>query len=453
MGFTLLVKPCQSGKTGLVIDKIAKILSSGKKNINVIFCDNSLLQTNQTYTRVDGTLENSKTLCMSSKKGSLDNILSGIVFDDVSNIVSCANKTQFGNITKLLDKFMQKELKYNFNIWIDEADRTVAGNLFDTVQSWDEYKRVKSITLITATPEKILKKYGEMCIMEIQSAYNRKTYQRLSECDFTPISIEDATMIASVLPEVETEAKIKPSGKKISTCDYARACLEQSTLKKGQVWFVPADSGKNSHILMKDILISNGFNVLVINGDGKYLYSVKKKEEERCDITEIKSVDIEKELSAWVAEVYKSKKLSKKKFAITGYLCIGRGITISSPKMMLSHAILPPKVSDKSNLYQLIGRLSGNTKKFDNYKLTTVYGTEKVYNTACQMEDAVINLGEDSYGKNKKVGLSDYRKGSPPYNPPAAYVEEIEKKKKVEKKIEKKKKVEKKDVKKKKRED
>ena len=69
-----------------------------------------------------------------------------------------------------------------------------------------------------------------------------------------------------------------------------------------------------------------------------------------------------KEISSILAEVYENKKLNEKPLAITGSTCVGRGISISSPKMMISHAVLPPIFSNISNLYQSGGRLTNNSK-------------------------------------------------------------------------------------------
>ena len=61
---------------------------------------------------------------------------------------------------------------------------------------------------------------------------------------------------------------------------------------------------------------------------------------------------------------YKNHKLHKYPLIITGKLCISRGATITSLNMFVSHCVLPD-ISNKDSLYQLAGRVCGNTKLRD----------------------------------------------------------------------------------------
>jgi uncharacterized membrane-anchored protein len=49
----LIVKPTQSGKTFIMLQEISKMLENDDENIHIIFCDNQLLQTEQTSDRLD----------------------------------------------------------------------------------------------------------------------------------------------------------------------------------------------------------------------------------------------------------------------------------------------------------------------------------------------------------------------------------------------------------------
>ena len=70
--------------------------------------------------------------------------------------------------------------------------------------------------------------------------------------------------------------------------------------------------------------------------------------------------------------------LINEKVVITGNLCISRGITISSEKMLLSHAIIPFTITDHSTAYQLAGRLCGNFKNLSNFNVPSIYITQKL---------------------------------------------------------------------------
>ena len=63
LDFVLICKPEQSGKTFVMIQEIIKDFSENnedKKVINFILCDNNLLLTKQTSTRVNDDLEEYK---------------------------------------------------------------------------------------------------------------------------------------------------------------------------------------------------------------------------------------------------------------------------------------------------------------------------------------------------------------------------------------------------------
>jgi hypothetical protein len=59
-------------------------------------------------------------------------------------------------------------------------------------------------------------------------------------------------------------------------------------------------------------------------------------------------------------------------FAVTGQLCLGRGITFQSNGFLFDYAILPDMKVD-ANAYQCAARVLGNTADFDNGFPVTVY--------------------------------------------------------------------------------
>ena len=94
----------------------------------------------------------------------------------------------------------------------------------------------------------------------------------------------------------------------------------------------------------------------------------------------------ENEVSKWLGEYYYDNVINQKKqwrMAITGNICIGRGITIQSERLeeekpqqcYISHAIYGPGIAcgyrgTQSNckLYQLCARVCGNIKEFKGFK-------------------------------------------------------------------------------------
>lgn len=387
----LIIKPCQSGKTFIMLQEIAKMLENDDNNIHIIFCDNQLLQTQQTSDRIeksnyleyyrsdDGDV--SVILSSQSKIREYERLTYEILFNNRKTIVTCSNKKRVGDINNLIKDFaMNKRYNdYNFCIWIDEADKNVS--LFENyLKDWDKNPRVSRIGLITATPENLLKKFKIIKIFQLEKSHDPNEYHSFSESEFKLLNLE-CNDIELYLMQVLKNFK--------------------NDIKNGQVWFIPGEVKIDSHNNIKDILLNYDFNVLVINGEGKTLYSNKRTEELKFN---------EDNLADFLGNVYNSKKLYNEKIAITGNLCISRGITINNKKMIITHAVLPPNITNRSNSYQLAGRICGNIKKFKNYSKPTIYCTQKFKNIIFDMENRAKNLAEKAFNENiKNISLDDYK--------------------------------------------
>ena len=369
----LICKPCQSGKTSLVIEDIKKLIQLTNddmkdNDISIIFCDNSLLQTEQLRERIEK--ENINAVIISSKSDTRtwkDLFLE--ILEGVKVFICCSNITQIDNINMLLKNFGNKKDKltenYRFNFFIDEVDKTFAGSNFNNIINWEKNELIKKITVITATPEQFLKKIKrKVPIFPLEFSYEQNKYHKVEDSNINYIE--------------ESELSIKSI---LNKYDFLDNCF----------LFCPGSIKIQSHENIMKELNKYGFNVIVINSNGTILhyYDNTKKEipSQRC------------ELSKWIAKIYHndSYNLKNKKFAITGNLSIGRGITISSPQLMLTHAIIPNNVSNMSNLYQLVGRICGNMKDWDNYNKPIVFGTKNTLTKVIEYQNKVINLVENAY--------------------------------------------------------
>ncbi len=405
----LIVKPCQSGKTFVVLEEIKTLFSieETENAIHVLFTDNSILQTDQLKMRINQDEDfseyidrkGSKSIILSSK--SITKNIYKLLFDVIEgghrNIITCSNGIrvrQMNDFFNLMKNKMNKDIemkRYNFYIWIDEADKTFTNNIRQSyLNIWSQMNIIKKITFITATPRKLLLRYDKLKIMEMEETFDQTKYHSLQECKIT---IED----------FETN----------DTISYITSFLEkyQENIKEGQVWFIPGDNEIETHEYIRTLLLKYGFSVIMINGTEKSLTMVKQ-EENRKIIRKLLFKEIhrdEAEMSKICGSIYEKYNLSKHKVAITGCLCISRGITISSDKMMITHSIMPPHVSDRSNAYQLAGRLCGNIKNFQNYVIPSVYMTEKFMNTVISMEIRAMNLSKIAKMEKKEmISLNDY---------------------------------------------
>ena len=370
--YLFIGKPCQSGKTSITIDKIKEIyqiIDAYEKYITIVFCANSLLQTQQFQSRVDATHLNAEILSSKSQLNHADSLYRKICSNKLNFVICCFNSTQIENIDGILQDL--QEQKYIFNIFIDEADATATGNLSNYIKKWATFDIIKHIVFITATPDRIFSTYDSMNIHPLEISYSESYHK-----------IEDSEIIY-----IE---------KSLDYYVYLQYILTTYFTQNNYILYCPAEIKIKSHDKTREILVENGFTVIVINSEGNYIYSKEGFIEiDDCDIHE---PDRKNEVSVWLAKIYTMPKyVNSNKVAITGNLSIGRGITISSPKLMITDAILPIKIKNKCSLYQLTGRISGNIKNFPNYKKIRIYSIKEVIDSAIMSQNKIIEIVEKAY--------------------------------------------------------
>ncbi len=388
--FNLIVKPCQSGKTFVLLYEIKRLFqmeSNDKNVIHIFFCDNSLLQTEQLKNRIENDDELNKivtkmnnyqetdnddnddndnelteiidkngeiSVILSSKSNvkSYDALFTSIFSNKCSNIITCANGSRINQIDKLLNTKSNSLINFErikFFLWIDESDKTFTDKMKSFyLNKWVQMENVEKITFITATPDTHFKtQFSVMNIFTLEDSYNPETYHMFKD---------------SIFEYVENKTK--------DTFVNIKYVISTYESKNGEVWFIPGNSKTSSHIDIKNYLMSQNFYVFLINGESKALYYQDKI---ICILDDIKDYG---ELATKLGFIYEKYNLKNQKVAITGNICISRGITISSDKMMITHGILPPIINDDSTAYQLVGRLCGNFKKLPNFCVPIIFVTQ-----------------------------------------------------------------------------
>jgi hypothetical protein len=401
--FEILVKPCQSSKTQHVIDEIKK-----SDNKSIAFVDNSILQNDQFKSRLlRNEIKNLKPISNQDKKLSIDdiaNIAKNLCYngplDGIDNIIGCSNYKQVDNtynILKLVETINASSInKTKVDIYIDEIDSNFKlfqripeitedmENLYEISNEDDETfmdfceksSCINKIFMVTATPEKVFKYFQENN-KKLKLFYLKQTiderYFQFSNAKFTLTNKSNKKLLFPFLKFILNNKNIKDD------CNL----------------FFPSKTAKKYHEHAKNILINNGFSVLVINSNGKILYHnnmIINVIDEFSDEFEKNNI---KEISEIIAYIYKHYNLDKKRFAITGSICIGRGITINSPEFMITDAIYGDfLLNNKDNAVQTAMRICGNYKKWDIYNHNNrshVYCSNKFYNTICTLEKTIIN--------------------------------------------------------------
>lgn len=393
---TLLTKPEQSGKTFLMLQKIVEDFSEepredGKKNVNFILCDNNLLLVLQTSERINNDEElfrfkNIETdeiyvefsSSKRTKSNTPDSIYRLITTEAIQNIVCCSNGRRCEDIFKIMqdiNKISYTKDRFHFNIWFDEADKFI--NIINEymLEAIENFENL-SFYPITATPERIIDLFKEINIWPIQNPtleiYHGWNDNNITQYD-NNIAKNNVLFIEHVLKNNVSE--IKPNTK----------------------WFIPANNLKKSHLEIKDICRTFGFSTMIINGDGIIVYFPDGKVDtpEKYDKNDMPDI--------LIAKIYNDLKLYQYPFAITGYQCISRGISISSKQFMLTHAIMPLKINNKNELSQIAGRMKGNQKGWECYKVPNIYCSIDFNKTAKLIEEKTIKLAKIAFEKDWKT--------------------------------------------------
>lgn len=414
---TIIVKPTQSGKTFkmlLGILSFFRATQDGVRRIQLIFVDNNLLLANQTATRVSGCEwfedDENEYLMFSSKSKTSD--VAKIYWEmtnttrerQVSNIIMCANNARFKDTEELITQVASRNPNILFDLWIDESDKTFAQPKHTALMhKLCAMTNVMSVTLLTATPGSNLRQFGEINIVPMENTIVHESYSSWGNATINTIEASST-----------------------DTVEYAREVIEShpDLFTSGVRCFIPGDIFIETHEEMATMLIKKGFAVLIINGgscDITFMFGKKKSRvlvrqnvaSTLCGINpdKYKSGLNDVQASEWIADIYEALMLSSFPFAITGNLCIGRGTTLSSPKMFINRAILPPKGprnrSEKeltlARMYQLAGRINGNTKEFSSWEPPVVFCTPMFDECIRTMETRAKRLAEVAYDTGNLV--------------------------------------------------
>lgn len=388
--FILICKPEQSGKTFIMIKMINEELNnhdSNKTVINFIFCDNSLLLTKQTANRVKNDVDKLPDIEESYVEFSSRNdgfsaqnsaeVIAKITCDDVTNIICCTNGKRVSDISSIIKRLNRKSdnrEKYIFKIWLDEADKFI-GHIDKTFIGLAEQHNNVYTYCLTATPKQLFTKYNYMNVLPLENTTSPE-YHGWKD---NRIKIIDHFSSTSEFIGFSLQEHLDKGGK----------------FEPGSKWFTPADSKKASHKCVRDILLGKEFAVFIVNGDGICLTLPTTG---KPTYTENKT----KELHEQLYEMYISYNVSRFPVAITGNICVSRGISIMHQNFIFDYAILS-NCNNKAEASQSAGRLKGNIKKWSNYKRPMVYTTSKFNKIATEWEEKSRELAILAFNKGGKL--------------------------------------------------
>ena len=413
--FECMWLPAQSGKTRKVQEIIQAhrdmTVFGSDDYIQFLLCSNNRSLVNQTTKRMKDDLydeADEKDIVSDAQIiGKVFNWQSGfkkhnlsvgevaleIIDDKVEMVVCCAHSKRIEYLVKLINRLTES---HNFTkkimIWIDEADESI--KLWSKHSAMLNNPKISRITLISATFDKVFKKYGRLRVMR-QEKTHADCYHRFQESINIPediIGSENGAYgyLKSVVEKYE-----------------ARLCLPGVRL------FAPGDITQESHNKIAEFLSKKGFAVVVLNGERKEIIVPGLDKPFKLDSHLDDDEDETQEIGKQIAKLYHDNNLKRFPFAITGHKCIGRGLTFQSDKFLFDYGIIP-YISDKANAYQTVARILGNIKAYDGYKVPTIFMTSKMIKVVTREENIAINIARMVYdneleGDDGLVGSADIK--------------------------------------------
>jgi hypothetical protein len=408
--------PAQSGKTRKMIeDMYNSLIELDDENcegyFNIVICSNNQLLVKQTQTRMedemnfddikaptihydddDNKLEDNSNLnsnlqnvyawISDNKSGdkSAHDIAYRIINDDIKMLLCCAHSIRFSKYLEplilLINRSYQRKIfNKKINIWIDEADVSIT--LWSQYQKLTDLPIINNITLVSATIDSIIKEYNTIRIMPFEFTYQNGLYHKIFDNNIYIVDddIEEDDN-ASVIPYIRHVFRTE----KLS--DVA---------EPGTIWFVPGNTKCVSHDNIRTFLNDRGFYVAVLNSNEKCIYPpTNGPRRQKINLTSNNN----EEIGQIIRNIYYEHPddIFDFPFAITGQLCLGRGITFQYDGFIFTHAIIS-NMKNKAALYQCAARLAGNIKLYINeYDSATIYMSSKTEKALLEKESLACNL-------------------------------------------------------------
>lgn len=404
-----LVLPCQSGKTRKAIDHIkeryhdvSELHDGNKTDINVWISANNKMLVKQTETRMekdlyskeeelddeviadeevddgdaDATITGSVFSWMSGTKikTEVKSLANDIKEDIITMVVMCSNGIRIRYLDELLKELASsKYFDRKINIWIDEADVSKG--------SWGKYPHVlempmvNEVILVTGTIESIIREYQSIRVIAYETTYP-PCYRRLTHAECITVEYSSSDILQCIAEVIRTRKYMA---------------------KPGMRAFVPGGFEKESHETISTALLSIGFVVIILNGTHKELRFPEGNVIDLSPFVTISHTDTQQEFSEHLSRMYVEHRLDRYPLAITGCLCLERGITFQcAPKdghhgFLFDYGIIPP-IANKATAYQTMARLFGNIGDFPNYKPCKIYTNSATFKKVRNQEEIAVNL-------------------------------------------------------------
>jgi len=369
-------------------------------DINIIISANNRLLVEQTKTRMKKDLGTSTSTKSKEEGGASDACIKGAIFswtsgtkksnissealtleimnETIEMVVICAHAKRMEYLSKtfeLLSK--QRHFTKKINIWIDEADFSI--NLWSKYQKVIEFPFINQVTLVSATFDAVVAKYKELRVLPYLETHP-DCYVGLRQA-----SRKETNFAAS------------------SAIDYVTHIIStnETLSKPGMRAFIPGANSTASHDAIAEFLHKErGFVVIIINGQRKEILVPGKDEPiDLKDYLTVQENEIPQEFNTLLAKLYKDNNWSRFPLAITGYMCVQRGVTFQCGSVkgvhdgfLFDYGIIPPNIKCAAEAYQTMARLFGNIGNIPEYKPVEIYTNERSFMRVEKQEETARNL-------------------------------------------------------------
>ncbi len=394
-----LYLPAQSGKTRKMEElikkyKIGENCEFDPVDINIIISANNRLLVEQTKTRM------TKDLGTESEEGANDACIKGSIFswtsgtkksnitpealtlglmnETIEMVVICAHATRLRYLFQtLVNLSKQPKFTKKINIWIDEADFSI--NLWSKYQQVIEMQSVNQVTLVSATFDSVIAKYKELRVLPYLETHPG-CYVGLRKATRNEDNFAAGSAIEYVTHIISTNRKL---------------------ITPGMRAFIPGANSTASHDAIADFLHKEcGFVVIVINGQRKEILVPGKIEpiDLKCYFT-VQENEIPQEFNTQLAKLYRDNNWLRFPLAITGYMCVQRGVTFQcGPKegvhdgFLFDYGIIPPNIKCAAEAYQTMARLFGNVGNIPEYKRVEIFTNDRSFTRVEKQEEMAMNI-------------------------------------------------------------
>ena len=391
--------PAQSGKTRKMEELIQQYKQIGELfepvDINIIVSANNLVLVEQTKTRM------TNDLATDSEEGVNDACIQGNVFSwtsgtkesnissgelafrlldgQIEMVVICAHATRLRHLLQTLERLASsRTFTKRINIWIDEADYSI--NLWSKYENILAMRCINQVTLVSGTFGPIMSKYKGLHVLPYLKTHP-DCYRGLRSA-----TRREVNFVVGSASEYVRHVITAPASPHLTN--------------PGMRAFIPGSSSTKSHDEIAHLLHTEfNFVVIIINGQRKEILVPGQHEpiDLHCYFT-IQDDQIPQEFNAQLATLYKENNWSRFPLAITGYMCVQRGITFQcGPEegvhdgFLFDYGVIPPNKC-APEAYQTMARLFGNVGDIPAYKSVEIFTTTATFSRVEKQENIAINI-------------------------------------------------------------